>query len=82
MTISSWAFRSSSMSANFRSCGGASISLEPSTIALKRKVLEEIGGFKAFAGFLADDYEIGRAVRAKGHRVAISRFTVLHACNE
>jgi len=53
-----------------------------STIALKRKILDEIGGFKAFVGFLADDYEIGRAVRAKGHRVAISRFTVLHACNE
>ena len=53
-----------------------------STVALKRTVLDEIGGLQAFVGFLADDYEIGRAVRAKGYRVAISRFTVRHACNE
>jgi len=53
-----------------------------STIALKRAVLDEIGGFQAFANFLADDYELGRAVRAKGYHIAISRFTVRHACNE
>jgi ceramide glucosyltransferase len=53
-----------------------------STIAIKRAVLDEIGGLRAFAGFLADDYEIGRAVRAKGYRIAIPRFVVRHACNE
>lgn len=53
-----------------------------STIALKRTVLDEIGGLEAFAGFLADDYEIGRAVRAKGYRIAIPRIAVRHACNE
>lgn len=42
-----------------------------STIALPRKVLEEIGGFRAYTDYLADDYEIGRAVRAKGYAVAI-----------
>ena len=34
-----------------------------STIALKREVLERIGGFEAFADQLADDYAIGAAVR-------------------
>ncbi len=53
-----------------------------STIALKHGVLEEIGGLQAFAGFLADDYEIGRAVRAKGYHIAIPRLVVRHACNE
>jgi ceramide glucosyltransferase len=53
-----------------------------STVALKRTVLEEIGGLRAFAGFLADDYEIGRAVRARGYHIAVPRFVVRHACNE
>jgi ceramide glucosyltransferase len=53
-----------------------------STIALKRAVLDEIGGLRAFANFLADDYEIGRAVRARGYHIAIPRFVVRHACNE
>jgi ceramide glucosyltransferase len=53
-----------------------------STIAIKRDVLDEIGGLRAFAGFLADDYEIGRAVRAKGYRIAIPHLVVRHACNE
>ena len=53
-----------------------------STIALKRAVLEEIGGLEAFAGYLADDYEMGRAVRASGRRIAIPAMTVKHACSE
>jgi ceramide glucosyltransferase len=53
-----------------------------STIALKRAVLDEIGGLQAFAGFLADDYEIGRAIRAKGYRIVIPHLAVRHACNE
>jgi len=35
-----------------------------STIALRRVVLDEIGGLASFASVLADDYEIGRTVRA------------------
>ena len=53
-----------------------------STVAIKRAVLDEIGGLPAFANLLADDYEIGRAVRAKGYRIAVPRFAVRHACNE
>jgi ceramide glucosyltransferase len=53
-----------------------------STIAIKKAVLDEIGGFAAFASHLADDHEIGRAVRAKKHRVVIPPFAVEHACGE
>ncbi|HEY5347366.1 MAG TPA: bacteriohopanetetrol glucosamine biosynthesis glycosyltransferase HpnI, partial [Rhizomicrobium sp.] len=53
-----------------------------STIALRRDLLEEIGGFAAFADYLADDYEIGRAVREKGYRIAIPAISVAHGCHE
>lgn len=53
-----------------------------STIALTRAMLQEIGGFKAFADFLADDYEIGRAVRAKGHQIAMPAISVGHTAAE
>jgi len=65
---------------------GASLGLaEPcmgSTIALKRTTLDEIGGFMAFADYLADDYEIGRAVRAKGYELAIPAMGVGHTATE
>lgn len=53
-----------------------------STIGLTRSMLEEIGGFAAFADYLADDYEIGRAVRATGHTVAIPAMGVGHTATE
>ena len=53
-----------------------------STIALRGVVLDEIGGFQAFAGVLADDYEIGRAVRASGRRIALPPFAIAHGCSE
>ena len=53
-----------------------------STIALKRHVLDEIGGFEAFSQALADDYEIGHAVRAKGYRTVLPGFAVAHGCSE
>jgi ceramide glucosyltransferase len=53
-----------------------------STIALTRGVLKEIGGFGALTDFLADDYEIGRAARAKGYTVAIPALGVGHTASE
>ena len=53
-----------------------------STIAIKGPVLREIGGLAAFAGQLADDNEIGKAVRGKGYKVAIPPFAVRHAATE
>jgi ceramide glucosyltransferase len=52
-----------------------------STIALRRETLKEIGGFAAFADDLADDYELGEAVRAIGRQVAIPAYSVGHACS-
>lgn len=53
-----------------------------STIAFTRRTLEEIGGFQAFSGFLADDYEIGRAVREKGYTLELPHIVVDHICSE
>jgi ceramide glucosyltransferase len=52
-----------------------------STIALTQSVLREIGGFKAMSLHLADDYEIGRAVRGRGYDVTISSLLVDHSCS-
>ena len=53
-----------------------------STIALSRAMLDEIGGFRAFVDYLADDYEIGRAVRETGHTLAIPAIGVGHTAAE
>ncbi|MBA3812593.1 MAG: bacteriohopanetetrol glucosamine biosynthesis glycosyltransferase HpnI, partial [Caulobacteraceae bacterium] len=53
-----------------------------STIALTRETLGRIGGFEAVADYLADDYEIGRAVRRLGLCVAIPPVLVAHLCHE
>lgn len=53
-----------------------------STIALRRQTLSEIGGFAAFADQLADDYEIGHAVRGGGHALAIPALGVGHTAAE
>lgn len=53
-----------------------------STIALRLTMLDAIGGFPAFADLLADDYAIGKAVRAQGQRVTIPDMLITHACSE
>ncbi|MEO8927254.1 MAG: bacteriohopanetetrol glucosamine biosynthesis glycosyltransferase HpnI [Caulobacteraceae bacterium] len=53
-----------------------------STIAMTAEGLRGIGGFEAFADHLADDYEIGRAVRALGQGVAVPPLVVSHLCGE
>ncbi len=49
-----------------------------STIALRSGVLAQIGGLTAFADHLADDYEIGRAVRSQGWAIAMPPMVVSH----
>jgi len=56
-------------------CFGASI-------AMRRSVLERIGGFAPFADELADDYAIGVAVRSAGYEVVTAPFLVGHRCFE
>lgn len=53
-----------------------------STIALRAETLEKIGGFEAFAEKLADDYEIGRAVRRLGLKAVIPPLVLAHTCSE
>jgi ceramide glucosyltransferase len=53
-----------------------------STIALHASVLREIGGFEAFRDHLADDYEMGRAARARGYHIALPTLLVNHGCDE
>jgi ceramide glucosyltransferase len=50
------------------------------TMALRREVLEEVGGFSALRNCLADDYEIGRRVRASGYMIAYPAVLVRHDC--
>jgi ceramide glucosyltransferase len=57
-------------------------SLKPIDFALgavmitRRKQLEEIGGFKALADCLADDYQLGHRLAQRGFRIAISPVVV------
>ena len=51
-----------------------------STIAIRREMLERIGGFEAFADQLADDNAMGEAVRRMGAKVAIPSLVVAHTC--
>jgi ceramide glucosyltransferase len=53
-----------------------------STIALKRQTLDEVGGFAVFADQLADDYEMGKAVRGTGYTLAIPAMGVGHTAAE
>jgi ceramide glucosyltransferase len=41
------------------------------TIALRRDCLEEIGGFEALVSEAADDYELGRRIAKRKHRVEL-----------
>jgi ceramide glucosyltransferase len=46
------------------------------SIAVRRKALEEIGGFPALVDYLADDYQLGNKVHAAGWRLALSDYFV------
>ena len=52
------------------------------TIAMRRSVLDQIGGFRSFANHLADDFEIGRAIRALGYGFQTPSLLVGHGCPE
>lgn len=46
------------------------------TFCLRRDTLEAIGGFKAIANHLADDYRLGELVRALGLKIVMSSYMV------
>jgi len=47
-----------------------------STLAFRKSDLDAIGGFRAIADYLADDYELGRRIAEKGRRIELSRSVV------
>lgn len=51
-----------------------------STIAFTAESLRAIGGFHRIRNDLADDYELGAALRGLGGRVAIPNFSIGHTC--
>lgn len=60
---------------------GANPCLGP-TMALRADCLAKIGGFEHLADFLADDFELGRAVRAAGYRIACPAMLIDHVFSE
>jgi ceramide glucosyltransferase len=52
------------------------------TMAVRRSVLERIGGFAAVGTHLADDRMLGRRVHEAGFRVALSDYVVEHDVTE
>lgn len=47
-----------------------------STMAMPRVVLDDIGGFLPLANYLADDYQLGHRIAARGRRLALSDVVV------
>ena len=89
-TVSGLSSRLAAMAVSYQFLHSVALGLElglarpcmGSTIALTRSTLERIGGFAAVADELADDYEIGRAVRGLGLKVAVPALLVGHAHRE
>lgn len=48
------------------------------TMALRRDVLEKVGGFEALADYLADDYRLGQLVHQAGFEVSVLDYIVEH----
>lgn len=72
MFVNDWFFPSVLVALAFqelRFCFGA-------TMAVRREVLEAIGGFEALAPYLADDYMLGVLVSRCGYKVRLSNYVV------
>lgn len=61
-----------------RSLEGMNFALGP-TIAIRKSVLEAIGGFLAIADYLADDYQLGYLPAQAGYKVVLSDYVIDHA---
>jgi ceramide glucosyltransferase len=61
-----------------RSLEGMKFALGP-TIAIRKTVLEAIGGFPAIADYLADDYQLGYQPARAGYKVVLSDYIIDHA---
>jgi ceramide glucosyltransferase len=52
------------------------------TIAIRRSVLNEIGGLSAIADYLADDYQLGYLPAQLGYQIVLSRYIVTHVLDQ
>jgi ceramide glucosyltransferase len=52
------------------------------TIAIKRKVLEAAGGFRAVKNMLADDFYLGNLANTQGYEIKLSNSIVTLTCEE
>jgi ceramide glucosyltransferase len=52
------------------------------TVAFRREVFDLVGGFPRFADHLADDFEIGRAIRELGYGFSVPSLLIGHGCPE
>ena len=78
MFMNDWFLPSALISAFFidlKYCFGA-------TMAIRRDVLNKIGGFEALTNFLADDYMLGKAVVKQGYKVALVPYIVENIVSE
>lgn len=48
------------------------------TMAIRRDVLEQVGGFQVLADYCADDFVLGQRVFESGRQVVLSRYVVDH----
>ncbi len=49
-----------------------------STIVMRRELLESLGGFRAVADYLADDFLLGNMTAAAGYEIVLSDYVVEH----
>ncbi len=56
---------------------GMKFALGP-TMVTRKQCVKEIGGFKIFAEYCADDYLLGNLIAAAGHKVVLSDYAVDH----
>lgn len=57
--------------------GGVRFAVGP-TIAARKRVLEALGGWPRFAGYLAEDFVLGQFAAQAGHGVILSSYVVEH----
>lgn len=57
--------------------GGVHFAVGP-TIAARRRVIGEIGGWRTLSQFLAEDFVLGQFAAARGHGVILSSYVVEH----
>jgi ceramide glucosyltransferase len=53
-----------------------------STLAFSRRALEQVGGFEALAGYLADDHQLGTLFARAGYQIVLSDLVVETALPE